>query len=125
MANFDSPKAAGRNISEPKTPAVAGNKSNQEQMTGAGTKAGPMPSPSTGSTFIKGTQREYSNQVKFSSNPYGSGTIKDALNTYKQTLKAAVVNPGMSDAGSDGRSAGATRKAAGRTAVSGSTPSGF
>ncbi len=84
-----------------------------------------MPSASNGSSFINGTQREFGNQVKFSSNPYGTGTMKDGLNAYKQTLKGAVVNPGMSDAGSDGRSAGATRKAAGRTSVSGSAPSGF
>lgn len=118
MANYDSPKAAGRDLSQPKTPALGGGKfSNQEQFTGDGKKVMGNPQPSSGREFSD-TPRTFSNQVQFASNPFGSNVLKDPLSRYKQKMKPAAVNPGP-----DGRSQGTKRTAAGRTVNGG--PSGF
>jgi hypothetical protein len=125
MANYNSPLADGRDASPGAEPRKGDGddtikKSNQEQYTGTGVKAGPKPSPSSGRKFIDETSREYGNQLQFSANPYGTGTVKDALNAYKQKTKPAAVNPGP-----DGRSLGVTRKAPGRSSVSGSGVENF
>jgi len=126
MANYNSPVADGRNASPGAEPRKGDaddtiKKSTQELYTGPGVKVGPKPTSSSGnSSFMKSTPRDFGNQVQFSPNPYGSGTIKDALNTYKQVTKPAAVNPGP-----DSRNIVGNKKAAGRTAVGGTAPTGF
>lgn len=105
MANFDSPKAAGRDLSQPKTPGIKSNDSTQIQTTGAGNKAGPMPAPANGDSFINSTQRQFSNQLQFGANAKGTGTIKDALNSYKQKM---ITNPPTGDMSGNRKAAGKT-----------------
>lgn len=105
MSDYTSPKAAGRDLSQPKTPPLKGGESNQTQLTGAGIKSGPMPSASDGSTFMSGTQREFSNQLQFGANAKGTGQMKNALRAYKQKIVGTPPTGDMSG----------NRKAAGRT----------
>lgn len=118
--SFLSPTAPGRNISEPKTPAVKGGQSKQLQTVGAGQKAGPVPSASSGGATFDSTPREFSGQVQFSPNPYGSNILHDGLSRYKQKNLPATTNPGPQAA-----DLSRNRKAPARTGVAGSAPSGF
>lgn len=84
MAYYD--KAAGRpDVNDPLSNLKPRNtaKSNQERFTGTGVRR-VTPNPAK---FNSG------NLVRFAGNPYGSSTLKDALNTYQRRMLGASENP--------------------------------
>lgn len=105
MANFASPKSPGRDLSQPKTPAVSSSTPSKAEFTGTGKKTMGNPSPSSGRDFVSGTPREFSSQLAFTSK--GSHVLKDAMNNQRRYNLPATANPGP-----EGMSQSATKKAA-------------
>ena len=74
-------------------PQFSEAQSNQEKFTDTGARAiGLRESHAPGMTYMS-TARETGNQAMLGPNTKNTGTVKDALNAYKQNRMLAVENP--------------------------------
>jgi len=100
--SYSSKKAPGRQSvadltnanSQKSSIKASGKESNQEQFTGTGSKSVKPAAVSGGAgKRYSEVDREVGTRVQMAQNGKGSGTLKDALNTYRSKTYPAVQNP--------------------------------